>query len=252
MERLRAAAARARPRAVLPGARRGYRASLEYQVEDFDRDFSAWHQAVVGLERRADWGSLIGRVNYLSRFGRNAAQFDFEAYRDVAKGTYVNVAAALATDEVLPDYSFLVELYRALGGGFEASGGVRFIGFDAPTRVYTGSIGIYRGRYWAALRPLVTSNRLGTTLSWTAKLRRYFADEEEYATLTLSRGRELEGTAATIDLFKLDTTAALLELRKRLAGHYVLKARGGYELQELPRRSDRSKVLIAAGVEYLF
>ncbi|RMF21717.1 MAG: YaiO family outer membrane beta-barrel protein, partial [Deltaproteobacteria bacterium] len=112
-------------RGALPGTRRGYRAGVEYQVEDFDRDFGAWHQAVASLEKRADWGTVIGRVNYFSRFGDNAAQFDVEVYRDIDSKTYANVAATAATDSVLPDYSVLLELYRALPRGLEGSAGIR-------------------------------------------------------------------------------------------------------------------------------
>ncbi len=239
-------------RGALPVERRGYRAGLEYQIEDFDRDFNAWHQIAASLEKRASWGTVIGRVNYFSRFGDNAFQFDAEAYRDIARGMYVNLAGTVATDSVLPDYSALIELYRALPYALEGSAGIRFIGFDSPTRVYTASLGIYRGNYWAIVRPLVTSNNLGTTVSWSAKVRRYFRDEEEYATLTLTRGRELEGTSSSLDLFKLDTTAALLELRKRVAPRYIVKARGGYQVQELPGRTDRGKILFGIGLEYLF
>ncbi len=245
--------ARAAPtRAVLPGGRRGDRARLAWELSDFDQDFATWQQITASFERRASWGTLIGRVHYFNRFTDGAAQFDVEGYRDLNDDSYVNLAATVATSSILPGFSTLFEYYHALPRALEASLGFRLIGFDSLTKVYAGSLGIYRGKYWAAVRPSVSSNKLGTTVSWSAKIRRYFFDQEEYATFTLARGKELEGISASLDLFELDTNTATLEWRKRIAPHYVVSGLLGYELQELPRRDNRSKLTLGIGVEYLF
>ncbi len=234
------------------GHRVRYRAMTEYFLQAFDKEFADWHQFNIGLERETARGSIIGRAGYYNRFADSAGLFEVEWYPTIRAGTYAYLNAGVSTQDHLPDYQLAAELYQALPFNLEGSFGWRQVHFDSSANTLTGSIGYYVGNYWFLVRPLVTVVSGDSSTSWVLRGRRYFADEEEYLTLTFAHGSSLEGDAATQSLFELDTTGGMAEGRKRLTGHTIGKLALGWESQERRGRDDRGQLTFGFGLDYLF
>ncbi len=228
------------------------RMAVSYMNESFDRDFSDWHESIVSLEHEGERGSVIGRVTYFNRFGDDALFFEVDAYPDIREGTYAFLSLGRSTDSIVAEARWAAEIFQALPRNLEASFGYRAQKFDMTIDTLTASIAAYLGRYYVALRPYRSEVSGEHTTTWTLKLRRYFDDEEEYVTVTLTDGSSVEEDPAAIALFELDSYAAVAEFRKRICDDYVATFTAGFENQELPSGADREKLSFGLGFEYLF
>lgn len=229
-----------------------YRASLEYRLSTFDRDFTDWHETAVALERKTDRLALIARTTYFERFDDDAVLFEVDAYPTLRRGTYAYLSAGVSTGDVVADYRLAAELFQSLPRQTEVSLGWRQLDFGSTSNVLTGSAGVYFGAFWISFRPYLTFVSGDEEAAFTLLTRWYYGDAEEYGQLRLGTGKSLEEQTASEDLFTLETHSVGLELRRRLPANFVGRAGFGLERQEVPDSRNREQFSFGFGLDYLF
>lgn len=136
------------------------------------------------LARRTNYGSIIGRVNYASRFESHGFQPEIDFYPSIADGWYGYLNAGYTSSSLFPEWRLGAELFKSLPRSFEASAGVRYLIFESGgVSIITGSLTKYYGNWMFTARPFFTPSDVGISRSITLLARRYFAGPGNYVTL---------------------------------------------------------------------
>lgn len=167
--------------------------TINYSYDYFDNAAykkDPWQLVYLQYARKTSMGTLIGRVNYANRFGRNAVQLEADAYPRIGENDYLYLNYGFSDISIFPRQRGGFEWYHSFSNAFEGSLGGRLLHFQGSKRVviYTGSFGKYLGNYWFSLRPFVTPGETGTSVSTYMIVRRYFSDPENYIGLRLGIG----------------------------------------------------------------
>lgn len=136
----------------------------------------------ISFMRKFKIGSVIPKVNYSNRAGKNGLQYAIDFYPKITKGLYAYLNYGYSNSQIYPTHKMGGDLYLNIKKGYEFSAGGRFIQF--PTRdlkVLTNSIGYYKGNYYFSLRSFITPlpDRL-TTVSANLLVRKYLKDAENF------------------------------------------------------------------------
>ncbi len=187
----------------LDAADRPWRAGVSASIDTFSDGRDAWHEQALTVSRQTPRGPVIVRAGLASRFGLSDEQIELEFYPTLRPGTYAFVGVGVSPDHALyPQSRLAVDLYQAVGGGFEIAGGYRRLGFDDTVHMYVGSVSKYAG-------PWLLTGRLTTVdagesvreLAGQLQARRYFgADGASYAGAGYIRGMHREEIRGEGDL----------------------------------------------------
>ena len=233
---------------------------FDYDYENFDDDGAVeledWHLASAELGHRfTGFGSVIGRVNWGKRFGEDGLQYEVDAYPRLGKGTYAYLNAGFSNDDIFPERRYGLQIYRSLGGGFEASIGARLMDFgDSEVTIYTGSIGKYSGNWYVTLQPYFadSDSREDMSQSATVMARRYFRSADDHMTFRGTFGQVPETDILLQQSVELDSWSVRLERQRPLTKTFFIRGYVGYRDQELLFDRERQSILASVGFRARF
>ncbi len=228
--------------------------------EVFDQVLDPMYYGAVEYRKETRWGVLLPRINYNRRFNINGIQAEVDAYPKFSKllSGYFNYG--FSNSEIFPRHRLGAEVVKELPNAMEASLGFRHLAFtkDAAT-ILTGSFGLYRGNYYASLRPFVVPDtEKGVGVSGNLLLRRYLKDGNNWLGLHLGYGFDTEMNQFIVDGELLAQTLLYLEAQRvRLEYQFTTKnnsnrykANIGVNRQELAFSSGKFFFSVAAGLSY--
>lgn len=184
-------------------------------ADTFSDDRDAWHEEGLTVTRQTPAGALIARASRARRFGSSDEQFEIEFYPVFRPGTYALVAAGASPDHALyPSTRLALEIYQAIGRGFEASAGYRRLAFDASVHVYGGSLSKYAGSWLTTVRVTqIDARGADGGASVQVQTRRYFgADGTSFAGVGYFRGLNRDEIRGEGDVVTEDTDTVRAEL----------------------------------------
>ena len=156
----------------------------------FDQRYDPAIFSSISLRRQTQAGSLIPRINYSNRNGKNGIQYDIDFYPKFSKRFYAYLNYGYSNSAIYPNHKAGGDLYVNLPGAMEFSAGGRYITF--PTRnvtVISNSIGHYRGNYYFSLRSYVRPKEddlIG--VSGNLLVRKYLKDAENFFGINVGMG----------------------------------------------------------------
>jgi YaiO family outer membrane protein len=172
-----------------------YTIGADYSYEKYSRTFDPMQYASLSLSRRTGFGSVIARLNYAHKFGYIGYQEEVDFYPRIADGKYAYLNYGYSGSNIFPRHRFGAEYFMMFPAAFEGSIGLRYLYFDAESKVgfYTLSIGWYVSDYWISLRAYVTPWKfpIGVTdisRSFNLTVRYYFANPENYIGARIGSG----------------------------------------------------------------
>lgn len=211
-----------------------------YSGDRFSDQRTPWSEYAVSISRYTSVGSVIGRVSQAARFGLSDTFYEVEAYPTLRPGTNAYVSFGMAKDDTLfPNYRAAADLYQSLGHGYEASIGMRRLGFTSTTDIYVGTLTKYLGNWMLTGKAFSVPDFEGPedSISYHAVARRYVrGDGESFWGVGYSRGYSREELADRAELQQLDadTFRANTEI---LVGRFIVAATGSSSRQERAGRS---------------
>ena len=151
-------------------------------VTIFDQRYDPMTYTSISLRRQTAIGSVIPRINYSNRLGKNGLQYDLDVYPKITKGLYAYLNYGFSNSEIYPKHKLGGDIYLNIKKGFEFSAGGRFINFATrDVKVLTNSVGYYKGNYYFSLRSYITPVPNGLTKgSGNLLVRKYLKDAENY------------------------------------------------------------------------
>ena len=236
------------------------RFAVNNTVTVFNERYDPMFFSNISYKRKTRFGSIIPRINYSSRVGKQGVQYDLDLYPKFAKGFYAYLNYGHSTATIFPKHKLGGDIYISLPGSFEFSAGGRYIVTNTRTvRGISNSFGHYRGNYYFSLRSLVTPKPDGfTRVSGNLLVRKYSKDSENYMGFTVGMGVSPELRQFFADDQLLAETIFFIETQ-RLNLEYqftdksntnIYKLRLGVRRQEISLDSGNFFWGITAGVNY--
>lgn len=237
------------------------RISIRNSFTVFDQRYDPMIYSSISFKRQTLAGSIIPRINYSNRLGKNGIQYDLDFYPKFSKRFYAYINYGYSNASIYPNHKMGGDLYVNLPWAMEFSAGGRYIKFETKNiSVITNSIGHYRGNYYFSLRSYITprSNNL-TRVSGNILVRKYLKDADNYMGFNFGMGYspELRQFIAGGEL--LAETLLYIE-SERLSFEYqftgkknnlnIYKANMGITRQELAFDSGSFFWSVSAGVTY--
>lgn len=164
--------------------------SLSYDYVYFDKQFSdPWHLLSVDYGRQTKLGSIFVRLNYANRFREDGYQYELESYPRISKTFYSYVGAGYSDNVgVFPHWRAGFSLYANLPASMEAEAGLRYLYFSDPTFIYTASLSKYYKSFLFGIRAYVTPDHSDISHSYTASMRYYYSNIDDYIGFTAGTG----------------------------------------------------------------
>ena len=156
----------------------------------FDKQFAdPWHLVSLDYSRLTKMGSIIGRINYANRFGKNGVQYEVDAYPHISKTFYAYANVGYSDNVgVFPHWRAGFSLYANLPKSFELELGSRFLYFSGPTNILTGYLGKYYKNYLLGVKAYITPVDNSVSQSYSALARYYFGGADDFVGLTIGTG----------------------------------------------------------------
>ena len=234
--------------------------TLSTQSEVFDAELDAMYYGSLEYKKETNWGVLIPRLSFNRRFNRNGIQAEVDAYPRFSKTLSGYFNYGFSTASIFPKHRIGGEVLKELPKAMEVSLGFRHLSFaNDNATILTGSLGIYRGNYYAALRPyVVADSRKGIGVSGNLLVRRYLKDGNNFLGLNLVYGFDTELNQFIVDGELLAETLLYLEAQRlrleyqftNTKGTNLYKANIGVNRQELAFSSGELFLSITAGISY--
>jgi YaiO family outer membrane protein len=234
--------------------------TLYTQGEVFDEQLDPMYYGALEYKKEASWGVLIPRLNFNRRFNINGVQAEVDAYPRFNKTLSGYVNYGYSASQIFPRHRIGGEILKELPKAMEVSLGFRHLSFDTDdATILTGTFGIYRGNYYAVLRPyIIPDSRKGLGVSGNLLVRRYLKDGNNFLGMNLVYGFDTELNQFIVDGELLAETLLYLEAQRfRLEyqfsngeGNNLYKANIGVNRQELAFSSGNFFLSVTAGLAY--
>ncbi|ASV32194.1 YaiO family outer membrane beta-barrel protein [Maribacter cobaltidurans] len=218
------------------------------QAEVFDKELDAMYYGAMEYQKKTKWGGLLSRLNYQRRFNINGIQGEVDAYPRFSKtlSGYFNYGYSGAP--IFPKHRIGGELVKELPKAMEASLGFRHLIFDQDdATILTGTFGLYRGNYYAVLRPyVIPSAKKGLGLSGNMLLRKYLRDGNNFWGVNLVYGFDTELNQFIINGQLLAETLLYLE-SQRLRLEYQFTNKKGNNQYKVNIGANRQELAFSTG-----
>ncbi len=234
--------------------------TLATQSEVFDAELDAMYYGSLEYKKQTNWGVLIPRLTFNRRFNINGIQAEVDAYPRFSKTLSGYLNYGFSTSPIFPRHRIGGEVLKELPEAMELSLGFRHLSFENDdATILTGTFGIYRGNYYAVLRPyVVPDSRKGIGVSGNLLVRRYLKDGNNFLGLNLVYGFDTELNQFIVDGELLAETLLYLEAQRlrleyqftNTKGNNLYKANLGVNRQELAFSSGELFLSITAGISY--
>jgi len=219
----------------LDASSRPWWATVSYSTDTFNGDRDAWHEYAASITRMTPRGSAIVRASEARRFGLDDRLLEVEFYPKFRPGTYAFVSVGGAPDSTLyPSHRVAFDLYQAIGGGFEVSGGFRRLGFDSTTNIYVGTMSKYLGNWMLTGKVFhVPGEGPLDSTSFHGGFRRYVrGDGTSHVGVAYSHGSSREEIRNATDLTTLNADTVRGEIDQQFARRLRIFATAGTSREE--------------------
>ncbi|MCX6352205.1 MAG: YaiO family outer membrane beta-barrel protein [Bacteroidetes bacterium] len=259
---------------------RVHKAGISYDIDIFSNTFtSPWHSLSLYYSKPTPkLGTVVTRLNMFQRLNEpnsvRSGQLEVDAYPSLSPKAYMYLNAGVSFDKwmfansntskpfpyYLPLYRFGASYYRSLPRSFEGELGFRFLGFETPVIIFTGSLGWYYKNFWFSARPFITPNsQFPSVFSRSINLlgRWYYTGEGlDYFTIYLSTGLSPDDHIPDIGTIKgtppLHSYKIRLDFQKKVGKRYLIGGKVADEYLELPFKKIRYDYTFGAYIDYLF
>ncbi len=226
-----------------------------------------WFSSIYGqrnllsleYKRATSVGPVLGRINYANRFGFNGLQYEADFYPRISKtlAGYLNYGFS-ADNNLFPKHKVGAELFKSFPKKFSASLGIRYMVFPSTDLLtFTGSAGIYTGKYWFGARAYITPTKQRVGESVFLFARRFLKDDKNFITLTLGQGVSPENTSNSLNFdsyYFLNTQTLKLQWVKTFATRYSFQLGSEFTRLQVPFDTQRYifQFTLDTGIKYQF
>ncbi|RZL37416.1 MAG: YaiO family outer membrane beta-barrel protein [Pedobacter sp.] len=164
------------------------RVTLTYNPTFFDKDEKkTWNLLSATYARNEEFGTIVGRINYLDRAYASGYQFEVEAYPK-HKSAYSYMNFAYSNSAVFQKYRAAYSYIRSFDKGWEGELGIRYQYNTSSLFSYGAAVGKYFGNYWINAKAFITPSEGKIAQSYTLTSRYYLDTADDYITAIIGTG----------------------------------------------------------------
>ena len=243
--------------------------SLEYVFEAFNEPYRRrWHILAAGYGRKTHYGDFWAKVyagdlvsNGEQFFSEGTAlQYSLELYPRMDSKNYMYLNAAFSGAVNFPKIHAGAEFYHTFKEGVEASLGYRYFCFEpgadkVKVNLFTGSLSLYRGKYWLSFRPFWIQEAGNHSLRYALSVRNYPTGNENYLEIVASTGTQPDNPAFYTNGEKIDRLSNWrigFNGKSRLLSWLFVSGGISTEWSEYRSGEWRNQVGITASLNYVF
>lgn len=158
------------------------RIGVKYDYIYFDKQFpQPWQYLSLDYSYQSKVGSVTARLNYANRFGKDALQYEVEAYPIFSRRFYGYVNVAHSSDAgVFPRWKLGGSLFANLPSAYEAELGVRHLSFDNSTFIFTAYIGKYIRNFLFGARTYLSPGNGTVSATYNFSARYYYGGVDDF------------------------------------------------------------------------
>jgi len=101
------------------------RFSIRNSFTLFDQRYDPIVNSSISFKHQTKYGSIIPKINYSSRVGKQGLQYDISLYPKLAKRMYAFLNYGYSSAQIYPNHRFAGDVYKGLPGAIEISAGSR-------------------------------------------------------------------------------------------------------------------------------
>lgn len=227
-----------------------------YTYDRFGSVFGDIHKGFVQYSRDTKAGPLTGRLHYQNRFDQNGLQVEADYYPRIADNWYGFMSVGYSSSILFPELRGGGEIHHILPGSYELSAGFRYLNFNSPVWILTGSAGKYLGNWLFIFRPFFTPNSVEVAQSYNVIVRRYFPGTQNYLNFRGGYGfspeeRRFQDIPGNIFLTRAETAG--LEWFTAVSTDVFLRTSVDYTRQALSDRAGTFSIItLSASMEFRF
>lgn len=234
---------------------------VDYLFDHFQKPYiRRWHVLSTGYGQQSTTGFYSAQINIGDlvtngeKFVSNLNyQFLLTAYPRLSSKSYAFLSYGVSPGPLFPGHYAGMEYFRNLGGGFEASLGIRYMYWNRHLFFFTGSVSKYFGNYWIAFRPYISQKADIFTNSYALMFRRFFANPADYLFLNLLTGHSPDQPYYLIESSgSFSSHRGNIGLVKSFSDSYAGRISVGYQYEEYLRNKWRNRFDFSFGVMYYF
>lgn len=202
---------------------------------------------------------LGGRVNHGVKFATSGEQYQLEAYPKIFDIAYLALTAATASNNqiIYPSFQYTTEVFFNIADeelSLGQNGNIYSMFENQKFFTYTGSAGIYYGRYFFWIRLNLYS--FEHTNFWMIGARKYFDDKDtnQNIALTLNAGSmpDIGDLPPLADMIKMNQLGISLNGSNLIYKSIYLKWLIGYAHQLYPNHHVRNETDLMLGLAWRF
>lgn len=236
--------------------------SVGYDYLHFDRRYNnalhtnPWQLGSVAYTRFGQWGSLTGRINHASRFGRSGGQAELEASPNLGTVFHAYTLVSLAGSESLfPRFRTGASLFARLPAKLEAEVGFRYLLFDRDIWLYTLAVSKYTGKFWFNLRTYLVPGTGAVAPTYLGTVRYYYHTADDFVGLVAGTGispDESRGALLGQDVRRVGSQQVSLEIRRRFRHQWIPAIVISWLGEDQPNRLRGNQLGVSAVLRHRF
>ena len=218
---------------------------------------SIWDYSSVYYMRDTSTGRVGGRVNYASRRGYSAPQFELDYFPRLSQNLYLDLAVAASSQPALfPQRMARAEGYFKANSFLELSAGAQYSKINKTYfNTYTASLNYYLADYWLSFRPYFFKPKTNnSSILYNATVRRYLNNPDNFISLTAGSGRSPDiADLLTVNFIVINNNFVTLNYQFPILNHQMFIDLGaGYQRWRYPSQLIRSLYDGKIGLKYRF
>jgi len=230
-----------------------WRLSESYGGDWFSDGRTPWHESATSISRGTPAGSVITRVSHAERFGYTDNQFEVEMYPRIHPGTYAYVEVGVAPAAVLyPSVRFSADVYHSLGGGYEASVGIRQLHFASTVNIYVTTVTKYKGNWMLTGKAFFIPDQLEGSRSFHGSVRRYLSGADTYVGIRYGHGFARQELYTLEDFVSVGSDTLAAEANVLLGRRLTASVSGSASRQERPGLETLNQYSLSGGLSVRF
>lgn len=218
---------------------------------------SIWDYSSIYYTRDINKGRIGGRVNFASRIGLNAAQYELDYSPRLSQNAYFDFSTAYSSQAALfPNWMGRGEGFLKVASNTEVSAGYQYSQITSSYfNTYTSSITFYQGNNLITFRPyffIPKSNN--NSILYTANVRHYFDVGDHYISIAGGSGTSPDiADLLTVNFIVIQNSFVNVNYEFPILNHlFVIDIGAGYQRWVYPSQLVRNIYDGKAGIKYRF
>jgi YaiO family outer membrane protein len=232
---------------------------ISHELISFMSDYPirrSWNSTSVEYQRNFGSSAVIGRITYSDRFFTDGVLYEIDTYPVFSKKVYSNLEVSFSDGGFYQKFGLNTSVFVALGNGYEAEGGFRYLDFEQDA-FFSTLLGLtkYVGNFYLNARASIGPKKEDSFIqNYQLTGRYYFVNAADFVYLRLGTGispDDISRFALIVNNPNLSAYYTSVGFRKWFKD-ISIGAGVGFLIEELPNAANGTQFTANTQLRYRF